>query len=61
MFCSGKRDPVNRRRFEFVEIEEAPPSEVEAGFEQFLQNPSLSSDATESEIEFLKALNFKER
>ena len=51
--------PGRRKRFGFVEIEDAPPPEVEAGFEQFLEDPSLSSDAPEEEIEFLKTLNFK--
>jgi len=32
---------------------------MEPGFEQFLLDKSLSGDATEEEIEFLKALRFK--
>ena len=32
---------------------------IEPGFEQFLRDKSLSGDATEDEIEFLKTLRFK--
>jgi transcriptional regulator with XRE-family HTH domain len=47
------------KRFEFVEkeVEEFPL--VEPGLEEFLRNESLSGDATEEEIEFLKALKFR--
>ena len=34
---------------------------MEPGFEGFLNDPALSGDATEEEIEFLKALDFKGR
>ena len=34
---------------------------MEPGLEQFLKDPSLSGDATAEEIEFLKALKFKEK
>ena len=44
------------KRFEFAEQEPQQPVAVEPGLEQFLKNPSLSGDATEQEIEFLKAL-----
>jgi transcriptional regulator with XRE-family HTH domain len=49
------------KRFEFVErqVEEFPL--VEPGLEEFLRNESLSGDATEQEIEFLKALKFRDR
>jgi transcriptional regulator with XRE-family HTH domain len=53
--------PGRLKRFEFVEREPEQPSSVEPGFEQFLKNKSLSGDATEEEIEFLKALKFKGR
>jgi transcriptional regulator with XRE-family HTH domain len=46
------------RRFEFVEREPGRPEE-EAGLKEFLREPSLSGDATEEEIEFLKKLTFK--
>jgi transcriptional regulator with XRE-family HTH domain len=49
------------KRFEFVEQERAEPFTLEPGFEQFLKDKSLSGDATEEEIEFLKALKFKGR
>jgi hypothetical protein len=45
-----------RKRFEFAEKEPERPIAVEPGLEQFLGDKSLSGDATEEEIEFLKAL-----
>jgi transcriptional regulator with XRE-family HTH domain len=46
------------RRFEFVErqAQDLPPEEP--GFEEFLRDKSLSGDATEEEIEFLRRLKF---
>ena len=49
------------KRFEFVEKEPQSPIEVEPGLEEFLRNASLSGDATEEEIEFLKMLKFTVR
>jgi transcriptional regulator with XRE-family HTH domain len=49
------------KRFEFVERDPEPPLEVEPGLEEFLQDASLSGDASEEEIEFLKSLKFKGR
>jgi transcriptional regulator with XRE-family HTH domain len=49
------------KRFEFVEREPERPFEVEPGLEEFLKDASLSSDATDEEIEFLKRLRFQER
>jgi len=49
--------PGHRKRFEFVEREAAAADE-EAGFQAFLQDPSLKGDATAEEIEFLKKLRF---
>jgi transcriptional regulator with XRE-family HTH domain len=46
-------------RFEFVEKEADQGYEKEPGFEEFLQDASLSGDATEDEIEFLKRLKFR--
>jgi transcriptional regulator with XRE-family HTH domain len=46
-------------RFEFVEKEAEQDSEGEPGFKEFLQDASLSGDATEDEIEFLKRLKFR--
>src|SRR3984885_6869480 len=53
--------PGSRKRFEFVEQEPHQSFALEPGFEQFLNDKSLSGDATEQEIEFLKALRFQGR
>ncbi len=53
--------PGRLKRFEFVEQQPQPALALEPGFEQFLRDQSLSGDATEEEIEFLKALKFKGR
>lgn len=50
--------PVEPRRFEFVEREFGPSRGVEPGLQEFLDDPSLSEDVTEGEIEFLKRLRF---
>jgi transcriptional regulator with XRE-family HTH domain len=49
------------KRFEFVEKELQAPVVIEPGLEEFLRDPSLSQDATEEEIEFLKMLKFTGR
>ena len=49
------------KRFEFVEREPPRPVAIEPGLEQFLKDSSLSGDATEEEIEFLKTLRFTGR
>ena len=51
--------PGNLKRFEFVEMAPEPHAPLEPSFEQFLKDKSLSGDATEEEIEFLKTLRFK--
>jgi len=51
--------PGRPRKFEFVEREPEQPIDEEPGLKEFLQNPSLSSNATKEEIEFLKKLRFK--
>ena len=51
--------PGHPRKFEFVERETEQPIDEEPGLREFLQNPSLSSNATKEEIEFLKKLRFK--
>jgi transcriptional regulator with XRE-family HTH domain len=53
--------PGGLKRFEFTEQESPQPFSIEPGFEQFLNDKSLSADATEEEIEFLKVLKFKGR
>ena len=62
----GMEIVLNRRvaggpklRFEFVEKEGEQDSDEEPGFREFLRDASLSGDATESEIEFLKRLRFR--
>jgi transcriptional regulator with XRE-family HTH domain len=47
------------KRFEFAEQEPQESFQIEPGFEQFLNDTSLSGDATGEEIEFLKALKFR--
>jgi transcriptional regulator with XRE-family HTH domain len=49
--------PGYAKRFEFVEREPAH-TEEEPGLKEFLRHQSVSSDATEEEIEFLKKLRF---
>ena len=49
------------KRFEFVEQGPPQPFAVEPGLAQFLKDTSLSGDATEEEIDFLKALKFREK
>jgi len=44
--------------FEFAECEHFS---VAPGFEQFLKDKSLSGDANDEELEFLKALKFREK
>ena len=53
--------PASLKRFDFVEIAPEALLAIEPGFEQFLKDKSLSGDATEEEIEFLKMLKFKGR
>jgi len=53
--------PGSVKRFEFTEQEPQERFAIEPGFEQFLKDKSLSSDATEEEVEFLKALKFNGR
>jgi hypothetical protein len=50
--------PGSLKRFEFVEMAPEPPLTIEAGFEQFLKDKSLSGDATQEQIELLKILKF---
>lgn len=51
--------PRSRKRFEFVEQVPQRPRALEPGLENFLDDKSLSGDATEEEIEFLKTLTFR--
>jgi transcriptional regulator with XRE-family HTH domain len=52
--------PGHPKRFEFVQ-REPDQAEEEPGLKEFLSDRSLSGDATEEEIEFLRALRFKGR
>jgi transcriptional regulator with XRE-family HTH domain len=49
----------SQKRFEFAEQEPPQPVAIEPGLEQFLKDASLSGDATEEEIAFLKALKLR--
>jgi transcriptional regulator with XRE-family HTH domain len=51
--------PGHPTKFEFVEREPDQTSEEEAGLKGFLQDHSLSGNATPDELEFLKKLRFK--
>jgi transcriptional regulator with XRE-family HTH domain len=55
---SRRLAPVDPKRFEYVEREPNRPYE-DPGFLEFLQDPSLSGDASPNEIEFLKQLRIK--
>lgn len=50
--------PAHVKKLAFVETE-GGPLEEEPGLREFLGNPSMSGDASEEEIEFLKRLRFK--
>ena len=47
------------KKFEFVEREPDAAFDEESGFKEFLHDASLSGDAAEEEIEFLRRLRFK--
>jgi len=51
--------PGQAKKFEFVEREPDRPFDEEPALKEFLGNPSMSGDATQEEIEFLKKLRFK--
>ncbi len=51
----------NPRRFEFLEREPEPEFDEEPGLKEFLEDASLSSDATAEEIAFLRNLKFRGR
>jgi len=50
--------PDYAKKFEFVEGE-AAQTEEEPGLKEFLRHQSVTGDATEEEIEFLKSLRFR--
>ncbi|MFI5174044.1 MAG: helix-turn-helix domain-containing protein [Terriglobia bacterium] len=51
--------PGHPKKFEFVEKKPEPLVSREPGFKEFLQQASLSGNATPEEIEFLRKLQFK--
>jgi hypothetical protein len=51
--------PTYLRKLEFVETEADALCEEELGLTEFLRNRSMSGDATDEEVEFLKKLAFK--
>jgi hypothetical protein len=53
--------PGHPRRLEFVERQDGAPPEEEPGLRAFLDDPSLSGDATDEEIAFLRSLRFPSR
>jgi hypothetical protein len=53
--------PGGRKRFEFVEREADRSTMLEPGLKEFLGDKSLSGDANEEEIDFLRRLNLKGR
>lgn len=55
------KSPKVTKRFEFTEVATEKNFGIEPGFEQFLNEKSLSGDATGAEIEFLKTLRFENR
>jgi hypothetical protein len=50
--------PGRAKKFEFVEKDPGTTDKEEPGLSAFLQNASLSRDATVEEIEFLRKLRF---
>jgi transcriptional regulator with XRE-family HTH domain len=56
---SRRLAPGYPRRFEFVEREPEQTLDEEPGLKEFLRDRSLSGDAAQDEIEFLKKLRFK--
>jgi transcriptional regulator with XRE-family HTH domain len=53
--------PANIKTFEFVEREPDGRSEEESGLSEFLRDRTLSGDASEDEIDFLRKLRFKDK
>ena len=51
--------PGQPKKYEFIEKEPVATLDEEPGFKAFLHDPSLSGDATEKEIEFLRKLRFQ--
>ena len=58
ILLNARLTPAALKRFEFIEIVPDERFGIEPGFEEFLKDKSLSGDASEQEIEFLKSLRF---
>ena len=52
---------ASRKKFEFVEVAGSEAVVEEPGFREFLKDSTLSKDATEEEIEFLKQIRFSNK
>jgi len=61
MTLNRKLAPGHSKRFAFVERDPDQSSEGEPGLNAFLKDPSLSGNATQEEIEFLKRLRLRGR
>ena len=59
MVLNRRLAPGHSKRFEFVETEPDQPSGGEPGLKVFLEDPSLSANVTQEEIEFLRRLRIK--
>ena len=61
IFLNRRFTPGQPKRFEFMETKPEEPIKEERGLREFLQDNSLSGDASEEELEFLRKLRFKTR
>src|SRR6185437_3436271 len=59
VFLNRRLAPSSLKQFEFAEQGPQQPVVLEPGLEQFLKDRSLSGDATEEEVAFLKTLRIK--
>jgi transcriptional regulator with XRE-family HTH domain len=53
--------PGHQKKFEFVERGPGGPVHLEPGLREFLEDSSLSGDATEEELAFLRTLTFEDK
>ena len=58
---SRRLAPRRRRRFEFVETQVEQSEAAEPGLARFLEDPAMSGDATDEELELLRGLRFPGR
>jgi transcriptional regulator with XRE-family HTH domain len=52
---------TSRKRFEFLETSDRETVALEQGFRDFLKDPTLSKDAADEELEFLKQIRFSDQ